>query len=434
MSFLLSPVCNESQIDDNGDPLSGGTVETYLAGTSTPAPTYTSITGATPQTNPIVLNTLGLPPQPIWLASELQYKFIIKDAVGNVQRTIDNIAGISSSIPIQDQWVIFGGVPTFIDATHLSLAGDQTGIFQAGRRLRTVNTGGVVYSTLVSAIFGAVTTITVVNDSIALDSGLSQVAYGLLSNIDPSIPATYARNSLYYFTGVESLTTTGSVAGTVGTFALTIANPERFPVFSLTSGYRIRVSFNVIGGNTNTLNVNGSGAFAILALNSAGGGLSYSPAIVTGHKYDIEYNGASWVVLNPVEFNQVGEYFWWPMNSTPSHGIACNGAAISRTTYARLFNRLGTFYGVGDGSTTFNVPNVPTNYTLLVGIGSEGSTTVGSVIAHTHLTHTYTTTGGGVNPSGGSGGAQSVSGDQPDSTGGGINMAAGMYARICIRF
>ena len=36
----------------------------------------------------------------------------------------------------------------------------------------------------------------------------------------------------------------------------------------------------------------------------------------------------------------------------------CNGAAISRTTYARLFSRIGTSYGVGDGSTTFNVPDL----------------------------------------------------------------------------
>lgn len=41
----------------------------------------------------------------------------------------------------------------------------------------------------------------------------------------------------------------------------------------------------------------------------------------------------------------------------PSGWIACNGAAISRSTYRLLFESIGTTDGVGDGSTTFNVPN-----------------------------------------------------------------------------
>jgi microcystin-dependent protein len=41
----------------------------------------------------------------------------------------------------------------------------------------------------------------------------------------------------------------------------------------------------------------------------------------------------------------------------PSGFLLCNGAAVSRTTYADLFTALGTTYGVGDGSTTFNIPD-----------------------------------------------------------------------------
>ena len=44
--------------------------------------------------------------------------------------------------------------------------------------------------------------------------------------------------------------------------------------------------------------------------------------------------------------------------SAPSGYLLCNGAAVSRTTYAALFSAIGTNYGVGDGSTTFNVPNL----------------------------------------------------------------------------
>lgn len=41
----------------------------------------------------------------------------------------------------------------------------------------------------------------------------------------------------------------------------------------------------------------------------------------------------------------------------PSGWLICNGAAVSRTTYADLYKAIGTTYGAGDGSTTFNLPN-----------------------------------------------------------------------------
>lgn len=45
--------------------------------------------------------------------------------------------------------------------------------------------------------------------------------------------------------------------------------------------------------------------------------------------------------------------------SIPPNGwLKCNGAAISRTTYAKLFNKIGTIYGNGDGTSTFNVPDI----------------------------------------------------------------------------
>lgn len=43
--------------------------------------------------------------------------------------------------------------------------------------------------------------------------------------------------------------------------------------------------------------------------------------------------------------------------TVPAGWLVCDGSAISRTTYARLFNAIGTAYGVGDGSTTFNIPD-----------------------------------------------------------------------------
>jgi len=49
-----------------------------------------------------------------------------------------------------------------------------------------------------------------------------------------------------------------------------------------------------------------------------------------------------------------GEFF---TETAPDGWLECNGAAVSRTTYSRLFAAIGTMYGAGDGSTTFNLPN-----------------------------------------------------------------------------
>lgn len=46
------------------------------------------------------------------------------------------------------------------------------------------------------------------------------------------------------------------------------------------------------------------------------------------------------------------------MNSAPSGWLAANGTAVSRSTYAALFSAIGTTHGVGDGSTTFNLPDL----------------------------------------------------------------------------
>lgn len=61
-------------------------------------------------------------------------------------------------------------------------------------------------------------------------------------------------------------------------------------------------------------------------------------------------------------------------SSAPNGWLACDGSAISRTTYARLFTAIGTTWGVGDGSTTFNLPDL--RGAFLRGSGSHGTETM----------------------------------------------------------
>jgi microcystin-dependent protein len=63
-------------------------------------------------------------------------------------------------------------------------------------------------------------------------------------------------------------------------------------------------------------------------------------------------------VVKQVAPQPVGEIIIYPMNTPPVGYLICDGSAISRTTYADLFAVLGTNYGAGDGSTTFNLPDL----------------------------------------------------------------------------
>lgn len=66
-----------------------------------------------------------------------------------------------------------------------------------------------------------------------------------------------------------------------------------------------------------------------------------------------------WVELyDDASNDQVGSVATFITTVTPNGYIKANGAAVSRTAYQRLFNKVGTFWGAGDGSTTFNVPDL----------------------------------------------------------------------------
>ena len=70
-----------------------------------------------------------------------------------------------------------------------------------------------------------------------------------------------------------------------------------------------------------------------------------------------------------VDSNPVGTIIAVAYTGVPEGYMHCNGAAVNRTTYVNLFNKIGTFYGAGDGSTTFNLPNTVDRF-LEGGIGA----------------------------------------------------------------
>lgn len=86
--------------DNSGVILSGGLIYTYAAGTTTPQAAYTSSSGGTAHSNPIVLNSAGRVASggEIWLTDAVSYKFVLQTSAAVTIATYDNVTGNSSGI------------------------------------------------------------------------------------------------------------------------------------------------------------------------------------------------------------------------------------------------------------------------------------------------------------------------------------------------
>ena len=123
----------------------------------------------------------------------------------------------------------------------------------------------------------------------------------------------------------------------------------------------------------------------------------------------------------------IGSIVLWPRNTPPTNWLECGGPAVSRTTYATLFAVTGTTHGVGDGSTTFNVPDMRGEFVRGWDNGrgvdsgrAFGSAQTGAIEAHTHLItppSSSDTTSAGLTATG-SGGVEQVTAYNSGSTGG----------------
>ena len=106
-----------------------------------------------------------------------------------------------------------------------------------------------------------------------------------------------------------------------------------------------------------------------------------------------------------VNSSPAGTVIFYAASAAPSGFLKANGAAISRTAYASLFAAIGTTFGVGDGSTTFNVPDMRGYFPR--GWVDNGSIDSGRVFGSTqtdqNLAHTHTTTYDYLGQSGGGG-------------------------------
>jgi hypothetical protein len=123
--------------------------------------------------------------------------------------------------------------------------------------------------------------------------------------------------------------------------------------------------------------------------------------------------------ITATSFIPTGAVMPFAMNTAPSGWLGCDGSAVSRTTYAALFAAIATTFGTGDGSTTFNLPDLRGEFLRGWdnGRGVDTSRTFGSAQAamvgpHNHTLSLQTRAGNAAttNPSPGWGGDDALTG------------------------
>lgn len=192
-------------------------------------------------------------------------------------------------------------------------------------------------------------------------------------------------------------TTGGAVTIPSGTTAQVYCDGTNF--FSSQTGsagnFDINGNLNVdgittlVGATTMTGALSGttatfSGAISSVSPNFTG--IPTAPTAAAGTS-STQIATTAFVVANSVV---AGSIQMWPTASAPAGYLLCDGSAVSRTTYSVLFAVIGTTFGAGDTTTTFNLPNYVNRMPIGVGSTAALAATGGSkdavVVSHTHTT------------------------------------------------
>lgn len=166
---LMTPFCQF--FDDNGDPLSGGKIYTYSAGTSTPKDTYSDSTGTVALANPVILDSAGR--SSIWISGS--YKITVKDSSDTLIRTVDNISSstavgdmtkaVYDAANIQEQLVGLTAVQTLTNKTLTkpNIGGTTTADDASAGNVGEYISSSVASGSAVSLTSGVGATVTSIN-------------------------------------------------------------------------------------------------------------------------------------------------------------------------------------------------------------------------------------------------------------------------------
>jgi hypothetical protein len=153
----------------------------------------------------------------------------------------------------------------------------------------------------------------------------------------------------------------GAIATTGTSTAYLVSSYQAFDTLAHLSGQMIAFTPHVTNAGTCTLNVD---SLTAKPLRTAPNAELPAGTIIQGTPYLALYNNADGAFYlhgfygTPYSIPLAGSIDYWATTAPNSAFVFPFGQAISRTTYATLFALIGTTYGTGDGSTTFNMPDL----------------------------------------------------------------------------
>lgn len=160
-----------------------------------------------------------------------------------------------------------------------------------------------------------------------------------------------------------------TAAGSQATFTLATATTDSLAVYK--NGIRIPYRTGAGGWQKGTpaltkvvLGTACAGGEEMLFIQNEPAGFLVTPLDATLNLTDLTNAGVARTALdvyNKAETDQMappGKFAYFAMPTAPTGWLKCNGAVVSRTVYSRLWNAIGTTWGVGDGVTTFGLPDM----------------------------------------------------------------------------
>ncbi|WP_316213380.1 tail fiber protein [Bradyrhizobium sp. SZCCHNR3112] len=191
------------------------------------------------------------------------------------------------------------------------------------------------------------------NTNASADSTINWAEGQLPSSINDSARGMMAATSKYRDDIAGAIVTAGTSS------AYTVSSYQVFDTLTHLNGQMIAFTPHVTNAGTCTLNVDSLGA---KPLRSAPNADLLAGTIIQGTPYTATYNNTDGVFYlqgfygNPYNIPLAASIEYWLPTTPNSSFTFLNGAPISRTTYSALFSLMGTTFGAGDGSTTFNIP------------------------------------------------------------------------------
>jgi len=281
MTVNLSALAGAGQqfFDNNGNPLSGGKLYSYEAGTTTPQPTYTTAAGNIAHTNPIILNSAGrVATGEIWLTAGQNYKFVLTTSTDVTIATWDNITGIngtgiaSNAVNVQYDPPFTGAVSTNVEAKLSEQASIKdfgavgNGTADNSTAIRDALQSGAQFVYVPPGTYAMASNISAAIATDVTFYGHGKIIYtGSNDNVNPLITIETGNNSLT----VDGLSFDGDDKIAAGLVIRNSATPDSntLPNCTLSNNLLIRFRKNVAGVWSDGAYVTGSYQLVTIANN-----------------------------------------------------------------------------------------------------------------------------------------------------------------------